>query len=87
MGQFRFRDRVPLYPNVKSSWLKNELADLQAEQRKSRRRRLLRNLASRTPMLIAVILSMGALVAIDALISDTNSDHKLVFGAVPDSAR
>jgi hypothetical protein len=69
---------------VKSPWLRNELADLLEERRQFRRRRLLKNLASRAPMLIAVILSMGALVAIDAIFSDIGADqNKLVSAPVP----
>jgi hypothetical protein len=68
---------------VNGRWLTNESADL-LERRRQIRRRFLRKLTSRVPMLMAVLLSMSALIAINAIFAGTvpNQD-KLVSAPLP----
>jgi hypothetical protein len=54
---------------VNGQWLTSEVADL-LERRQRNRRRFLRKLTARAPMLMAVLLSMSALIAINAIISE-----------------
>ena len=62
---------------VNGHWLTTEVADL-LERRQRNRRRFLKKVTARVPMLMAVLLSMGALVAINAIVSQAPSQDKLV---------
>ncbi|HXI58604.1 MAG TPA: hypothetical protein VNO55_21195 [Polyangia bacterium] len=65
---------------VNGQWLTSEVADL-LERRQRNRRRFLKKLTARAPMLVAVLLSMSALIAINALIADASPGRDKLVSA------